>query len=926
MFHQVFQSSYPKYFAILKENKPILLMKSNLLSPWYNITNLRYDIEKLLFIDSNNRNYNYTDCIIELYELILVIEFGFNCKNIWFNDKLYWSNTNPQEFPKFLLFDLVNNIFLLFYNSELVNISGTHKKFIHRFQLRNDYIQQINQKLIKRKFNNIKQIKQNVICPKPIKFISNTESICVTESDQCNTELGQCNKESRYNKELGYNKYYVDEIGLINSIVNRKIIIKIDVINESYINIINQFYEYFNLTSSDTPNNLSSSTLHGCKISSLSRDSKSVISSLSRGTRHRNGIIINGYILIINNYNCYYNFKNVICNEICYYKKILYKSQSKYPESLIFYKKHNITLIKFDDRFILHILKYGIWTEKQYEIPPIKLYSENNLGELIPLTTEQYDIHLNIFGTTQLVYSVNQINTVMLMLGDELVWKRKKTSRNKLEYIRKLIYNLMDNSFTIVTDITLRCIKKQNRWYNKFHELTYLTHFTDDSGELTIIDREKLNITYNSRHKYLFNYETINCAQISHYDTVIWSKTNENYPKSMELKIMGNCKKFILQFNNKFKVYTINYGMSNSTAMECTTPPKGANNTFGTPGKGANNTFGTPGKGANNTFGTPGKGANFTAMECTHGKGANSMPMECTMGNSTEGSKGANSTAMECSTGKGANSMVTECINSTMGTNGINGIEIKLPEIELYTCDKNGNYIKLLNEDYNINLSIFKDYKFIYSPKFNIKFFILKLKFYHKNLMESCDSGLMESYDRSHMGPTEKRNLESYENTHIEPCNMRFVESCNKNLVESKEIKIFGPYEKNFLYVIYSEIREIQIIFEDQILLFKYTNHWNEKVYKIPKELKFYTRDQFGDILLTPENYRVELRDMRRFKYIFDNFKCDHVCHNDEIVWTSDGTKNVNSIVYFRKYKIIINLGIKNLYYKLNSKGHWIQY
>ncbi|XP_951854.1 SfiI-subtelomeric fragment related protein family member, putative [Theileria annulata] len=895
MFHQVFQSSYPKYFAILKENKPILLMKSNLLSPWYNITNLRYDIEKLLFIDSNDRDYNYTECIIELYELILVIEFGFNCKNIWFNDKLYWSNTNPQEFPKFLLFDLVNNIFLLFYNSELVNISGTHKKFIHRFQLRNDYINQINQKLIKRKFNNIKQIKQNVICPKPIKFISNTESICDTESVSCDTESRQYNKESGYNKELGhcnkelgYNKYYVDEIGLINSIVNRKIIIKIDVINESYINIINQFYEYFNLTTSDTTidtlNNLS--TLYSCKISSLSRDSKSVISSLSRGTRPRNGIIINGYILIINNYNCYYNFKNVICNEISYYKRILYKSQSKYPESLIFYKKHNITLIKFDDKFILHILKYGIWTEKSYVIPPIRLYRENNLGELLPLTTEQYDIHLNIFGTTQLVYSVNQINTVMLMLGDELVWKRKKTSRNKLEYIRKLIYNLMDNSFTIVTDITLRCIKKHNRWYNKFHELTYLTHFTDDSGELTIIDREKLNITYNSRHKYLFNYETINCAQISHYDTVIWSKTNENYPKCMELKIMSKCKKFILQFNNKFKVYTITHGMANGmgnfTAMEC----------------------------------IRGKGANFMGTECIRGKGANFMPMECTMG------KGANSTAMECTPGKGANFMPMEC-TSSKDTNGMSVVEIKLPEIELYTCDKNGNYIKLLNEDYNINLSIFKDYKFIYSPKFNIKIFSLKLKIYHKNLMESCDSGLM--------GPTETRNLESYENTHVEPCKTSVLESCNMRFLEPRdnrqsEIKIFGPYEKNILYVIYSEIRELQIIFEDQILLFKYTNHWNEKVYKIPKELKFYTRDQFGDILLTPENYRVELRDMRRFKYIFDNFKCDQVCHNNEIVWKSDGTKNVNSIVYFRKYKIIINLGIKNLYYKLNSKGHWIQY
>ncbi|EAN33140.1 hypothetical protein TpMuguga_02g00855 [Theileria parva strain Muguga] len=524
------ENGYPKYNAILKNNKPIIMERKSLLSPWVNITHLRYNIEKLLFLD-NNRDFNYLQCVVELYELILVMELRSNCKRIRFDGKLVWHITKRNNFPKYLLFDLENNnIFLLLRDSELrkLDLPGDNRN-----------TNSIDRKLIediKRKLNKgIKQTKQREICPKPIPTHDNLSHSEHTESTPNFSPVSHStiNSRSESASESPLSVSTVDDLMSENSIVEsckmcesleELFLVRIDVMRESFRNIINHL---------------------------LGLDGQVI-----RG---------NGYKLLISGYNFYYNFDpNVICDEIKHCETVLYRAKpGKYPKSLIFYKKLNLTIVEFEDKFSLFSVKYGEFTVEHCEIPPIKLYFRHSNGEFIPLTSDQYSVKLSIIGGLQFVFTVSEgTKCTMVRMGFELVWMMRKSTRNKSDTIKKVIYNLTDKTISILTDTLFKCVEANGNWYVRYKELSHITHYTEERGNLVLIDRNELIITSSSRGKYLINYETgMRCVQIRHYDRVIWTKKiNETYPKGLEYKVMTKSKKFILQFEDKFVVSTLEQG------------------------------------------------------------------------------------------------------------------------------------------------------------------------------------------------------------------------------------------------------------------------------------------------------------------------------------------------------------------------------
>uniref|UniRef100_A0A3B0MGV2 SfiI-subtelomeric related protein family member, putative n=1 Tax=Theileria annulata TaxID=5874 RepID=A0A3B0MGV2_THEAN len=104
-----------EYKAELVDGKPVLCCKFGNDKDWNNITNLRYDVEKLTFNSLDNKKFTFSNCSNGLKDLTFAIMFSCVCSEVIYKDQILWSYwVNPFcGYPIKLLFNLKSNTLAL---------------------------------------------------------------------------------------------------------------------------------------------------------------------------------------------------------------------------------------------------------------------------------------------------------------------------------------------------------------------------------------------------------------------------------------------------------------------------------------------------------------------------------------------------------------------------------------------------------------------------------------------------------------------------------------------------------------------------------------------------------------------------------------------------------------------------------------------
>uniref|UniRef100_A0A3B0NCX9 SfiI-subtelomeric related protein family member, putative n=1 Tax=Theileria annulata TaxID=5874 RepID=A0A3B0NCX9_THEAN len=491
MFPQVVQAPYPKYLAILRNGKPYVIRKNSLSEPWYNITHLRYDIEKLLFTDSNNKEYNYTECSVELYELILVIEFGFNCKKVWFDGKLCWALTNSQEYPKFLGLHLrTNQIFLMFSKLRLELLDVENPK-VEEGEIEGnmsgkrpaqlDWVRNIKYKKMSNSTNPFRPMIDPTKLVDTNPFSKSVRRRLIREAELKSVEepSQSCPKQHQTTLEN-------DEADKVT---------KIDVIGKSYKNIVKLFQENAGNVIECNGYNL---TVHGDNYSYKLNESASSdnLNSTSTSFRKENP------------------------------KKLP-------PKSIVYYKKEKNVVLETRTKFIMYNLEDPDLTPINYKLPEIKLLSQDNEGNIIPLSSNEYSVQLSLYMAVKFIYTfADEAVCTQVEYGRRIFWK-SKPGQNKPLYI---VCSYWTRRIQIIFQdkIVLTDLKNPNSIPSSLKIPPEISLYkTNEQGKTVRLNCRDYRVELNPRKKlrYVVN-EEVNCTELRHKGRVVWKYKEGPIPLS----------------------------------------------------------------------------------------------------------------------------------------------------------------------------------------------------------------------------------------------------------------------------------------------------------------------------------------------------------------------------------------------------------
>uniref|UniRef100_A0A3B0N2T2 SfiI-subtelomeric related protein family member, putative n=1 Tax=Theileria annulata TaxID=5874 RepID=A0A3B0N2T2_THEAN len=515
MFPQVVQAPYPKYLAILRNGKPYVIRKNSLSEPWYNITHLRYDIEKLLFTDSNNKDYNYLQCSVELYELILVIEFGFNCKKVWFDGKLCWTLTNSQEYPKFLGLHLrTNQIFLMFskLRLELLDVENPkveegeiEGKVTGKRPVQFDWVRNNKYTKMSNSTNPFRPIIDPTKLVDTNPFSKSLRRRFIREA------------ELMSEKELSRSCPKQHQTTLENDEADK--VTKIDVIGKSYKNIAKLLHE-------------NNSNVIECNGYDLCPYGDNVLYKLNESASRDN----------LNSASTNFRKENP--------KKLP-------PKSIVHYKKEKMVVFETSNKYIVYRLEETEWVEKCYEIPPITLYFRVELREFAQLSPDQYTVGLRVVEGIKFVYRVRKdINCSRVMLGNRTVWACHISMKC---FIKTLIYSVVDDSIVLDGNLLIKCTKVDNKWIGISQHPYLVRHYAEDGlGDFIPVYIDRVSKNYRFL-KYTLDYKDVpKIDLVKYHEKTIWRREPEqSVPKSMTCRVNESKKTFVFKFQDKFIVYRL---------------------------------------------------------------------------------------------------------------------------------------------------------------------------------------------------------------------------------------------------------------------------------------------------------------------------------------------------------------------------------
>ncbi|EAN31598.1 hypothetical protein TpMuguga_04g00246 [Theileria parva strain Muguga] len=512
MYWQVIQFGYPQFLAILRNGKPFVIRKNGLHEQWYSVTHLRYDIAKLLFTDIDDRDYNYLQCDVELYELIVITEFKFKCRKVWFDGRLCWTMpSNAKEFPKYLAFHLrYNQMYLMF-----------SKLRMERLDLENPQVDAgvIERPVsLKRRIQKGKRIVREAkrVCKRKSKMAKTVIEPGIGEVDGGSTSLRkpeeteppriepieQQSENCSISQEMTLESYNLPNI-----------VIRIDVLGKSDWNILRLFRENWH-----------------------------------------NIILCNGYNMTANGDNRNYKLNIEFLSE-SFLGDI---SGDQLLKSIDLYKKDKIIVLGTETKFTVYKLEDGKWTKKEYEIPPITLYYRVTLRKFEQLSGDQYTIHLSTVGGIQLVFRINEgVECVMVKFGFETLVNLSIVRKN---FVKTLVYSVADGSVLIDTSVLTKFTKVNNEWNGITQKPWYLRHYAADMGGFIPIYIPSLKKSNSVNNTYTLDYQNEpnsweRIDLIKYYEEIIWRRdSGQPSPKRIVCYSHG-CTRLTLFFEGKFTVY-----------------------------------------------------------------------------------------------------------------------------------------------------------------------------------------------------------------------------------------------------------------------------------------------------------------------------------------------------------------------------------
>ncbi|EAN33923.1 hypothetical protein TpMuguga_01g00685 [Theileria parva strain Muguga] len=500
MYWQVIQFGYPQFLAIMRNGKPFVIRKNGLHEPWYSVTHLRYDIAKLLFTDVDGRDYNYLQCDVELYELIVVTEFKFKCRKVWFDGKLCWRlPSDAKEFPKYLAFHLrYNQMYLMF-----------SKLRMERLDLENPQVDdgEIERPVsLKRRVQNDNRIVNKAKKPRKNELIPVQNAIepSIEEVDGGSTSLNIPRLEPI--EQQSENCSIPQEMTLESSNLPN-IVIRIELLGKNDRDILRLFQENWH------------------KI-----------------------ILCNGYNSTSNNNIYRYKLDKKFLS-----KRFRRNCVRELIESIDFYREQKILVFGTPTKFSVYRLENNKWTEEHYVIPPIKLCRRGNSSGSATLSSDQYSIELTMVGGIHFVFRVKEgMKCVEVKFGDRPVWRNNNKNPN---FIRTLVYSLTDGSMLVESNRFVKCTKVNNKWINESQKPWYLRHYAEDLGGLIPIYMD--SVIQGNGQKFLLDYQNVEFDLVKYRENVIWRRNpGQSIPETVKC-YFGYAIRLHLQFQHKFTYYVL---------------------------------------------------------------------------------------------------------------------------------------------------------------------------------------------------------------------------------------------------------------------------------------------------------------------------------------------------------------------------------
>ncbi|XP_952656.1 uncharacterized protein TA13130 [Theileria annulata] len=198
-------------------------------------------------------------------------------------------------------------------------------------------------------------------------------------------------------------------------------------------------------------------------------------------------------------------------------------------------------VFQFQDKFKVCYLQGNCSISNDYDIPPIKLLSQDNQDNIIPLNSSEYSVQLSVNMYVQFIYSLNpETVCTQVEYGERIIWKYKRGQNKPL----CVVYSRSSQRIQVIfEDSIVYTITKSPNSHVKWAEIPpeISLYKTNERGKTVRLDARDYRVQlYKSKgFRYVVN-EEVTCTELRHNGTVVWRYTGGILPLSFVYFFKGN--------------------------------------------------------------------------------------------------------------------------------------------------------------------------------------------------------------------------------------------------------------------------------------------------------------------------------------------------------------------------------------------------
>ncbi|EAN33069.1 hypothetical protein TpMuguga_02g00785 [Theileria parva strain Muguga] len=200
-----------------------------------------------------------------------------------------------------------------------------------------------------------------------------------------------------------------------------------------------------------------------------------------------------------------------------------------YPKKIIFSSKNKVCVLEFDNYFIVSTLKDDEWARKEFLIPPIQLHKQDEKGQTVLMSREDYVWELINTRFMILLLSINEgVRCTEVSFKKTLLWN----SRDKSPYF--IIYSDAKSKLYLTFDTEIVTYKYKSRvWVYKRYKIPPIRLFTQDNrGNKILMNYPEYRVQLRDEKEGLGYYYVITqgeCDEVRYENNLIWRKTDEKH-------------------------------------------------------------------------------------------------------------------------------------------------------------------------------------------------------------------------------------------------------------------------------------------------------------------------------------------------------------------------------------------------------------